>query len=219
MIEVYSLWPQPIAKNRYINHDLFKKKVLDFIEQNKELQVDDVTHPEKMKHFFQGPPPYNELNFFEYIKDDDFEKFLMRSSEIFIRDILGLYLEDGVTITDCWINICGNGAEQRLHQHGNSFISATYYLNYDPEKHAPLKFQNPYNFKSSPFMTLDIETITDYNHSESYCHFIEEGDLILWPSFLSHGYDINNEDERISISMNIVPSTLKTGPYSFQIKK
>lgn len=219
MFEVYSLWPQPIARKKYHNHIAFKEKVLNFMEQNKDIQVDDASYPNQLKHFFQGPPPYDELDFFEYIKDDDFENFLKESAKIFMGDILGLNLQSDVIITDCWINNCSEGGQQKLHKHGNSFVSGTYYLNYDPENHAHLKFENPYTSKFSPYMALDIENITDFNHQESFCTFIKEGDLVLWQSFLSHGYDINKKNERISISMNFLPNVLKCGPYSFKIQK
>lgn len=46
------------------------------------------------------------------------------------------------------------------------------------------------------------------------CDFVEEGDLLIWQSGLSHSYGISKADERISISMNFFPRYLRQGEYS-----
>ena len=47
MLGVYPLFPVPIAKAQYPpeKHKEFKDKVLKFIKENKELEVDGITSP------------------------------------------------------------------------------------------------------------------------------------------------------------------------------
>lgn len=217
MLGVYPLFPVPIAKAQYPKRNEFKDKVLDFIKDNKELEVDGITSPE-LKHFFNSSEL--EKGFFDYINDEDFKEFLLESSYSFVRGVMGYELEDDLIITDCWINTCYKNGFQRFHSHGNSFVSATYYVNYIPSIHSTLTFLNPFfNVHVEPFFDLNVIEQTQFNQKEIVCDFIEEGDLVLWSSHLDHGYDINIGNGRVSISMNFVPSKFKSGPYTFSIQK
>lgn len=217
MLGVYPLFPVPIAKAQYPKRNEFKDKVLDFIKDNKELEVDGITSPE-LKHFFNSSEL--EKGFFDYINDEDFKEFLLESSYSFVRGVMGYELEDDLIITDCWINTCYKNGFQRFHSHGNSFVSATYYVNYIPSIHSTLTFLNPFfNVHVEPFFDLNVMEQTQFNQKEIVCDFIEEGDLVLWSSHLDHGYDINIGNGRVSISMNFVPSKFKSGPYTFSIQK
>lgn len=216
MFDVHVLFPTPVAKIKYDNHDELKNKVLDFIKTNPELEVDGITSPE-LKHFFNSSEI--EEGFFDYVSDENFNQFLINSANIFSEQVMGFESQDMI-ITDCWLNNCYENGFQNFHNHANSFISGTYYINYNPELHSPLKFSNPlYHSVSNPYIDLNTERYTQFNHSESNCDFIEEGFLLLWMSHLSHGYDINKSNERITLSMNFMPSVLKSGPYKFKIEK
>ena len=217
MLGVYPLFPVPIGKVQYPKRNEFKDKILDFIKDNKELEVDGINSPE-LKHFFNSSEL--EKGFFDYIQDKDFKEFLLESSYNFVRGVMGYELEDDLIITDCWINTCYKNGFQRFHSHGNSFVSATYYVNYIPSIHSALTFLNPFfNVHVEPFFDLNIVEQTQFNQKEIVCDFIEEGDLVLWSSHLDHGYDINIGNGRVSISMNFVPSRFKSGPYTFSIQK
>jgi Putative 2OG-Fe(II) oxygenase len=217
MLGVYPLFPVPIAKVQYPQRNEFKDKVLNFIKENKELEVDGITSPE-LKHFFNSSEL--EKGFFDYIQDEDFKNFLQGSAYDFVKGVMGYELEDDLIITDCWINTCYKNGFQRFHSHANSFVSATYYVNYIPSIHSALTFLNPFfNLHVEPFFELNKGEITLFNQKEVECDFIEEGDLVLWSSHLDHGYDINIGNGRVSISMNFVPSKFKSGPYTFTIQK
>jgi len=218
MLGIYPLFPVPIAKTQYEpkKHVEFKKTVLDFIKDNKELEVDGIISPE-LKHFFNSSE--QEKGFFDYIPDQDFKKFLEESAFDFVSGVMGRDVEQ-MMITDCWINTCYKNGFQRYHSHANSYVSATYYVNYIPSIHSALAFSNPFlNVHVEPFMELNTIESTEFNQKDIVCDFIEEGDLVLWSSHLDHGYDINIGNGRVSISMNFVPSKFKSGPYTFSIQK
>ena len=171
----------------------------------------------------QGAKPQTDAirNLLDDIKKySDFENFILKSSKYFIKDIIGNEIDE-LVVTDCWINICGNGGHQPFHNHGNSYISGTYYLNYDPKIHSNLRFNSPFKFKDPgvQFMELNIDKYTQFNSKDVTCNFINEGMLVLWPSNLIHGYSDNSGEDRITVSMNIMPKRIKTGPYSFTVNR
>ncbi len=103
-------------------------------------------------------------------------------------------------ITNMWSIINKNGAANSRHHHGNSAISAAYYVRapqncgdivfYDPRP-APIYFHPLSN--SSNSLNGQVNKITPV-----------EGALVLFPSYLDHSVDANlSNDERIVISFNI----------------
>lgn len=210
---VYSIFPTSIATFEYEKHQEFKEKFLSYLDKNKDKLV-QTTYGINLWHMHNVP---NE-NFLDFYDDNqEFENFLTNSCKYYLKEIIGDKVDD-LIITDCWINICNDSGSQPFHNHGNSYISGTYYLNYDPDIHSHLKFNSPYHGNSRlPFLNLDIEKITPYNARDLECAFIKEGFLALWPSQLVHGYEKNNSKHRITISMNFLPKRFSSGPYSFSI--
>ncbi len=103
-------------------------------------------------------------------------------------------------ITNMWAIINRNGAANSRHHHGNSAISAAYYVRapencgnivfYDPRP-APIYFHP--NAKNSNSLNCQVNNIKPL-----------EGLLVLFPSYLDHSVDANEtNDERIVISFNI----------------
>jgi uncharacterized protein (TIGR02466 family) len=148
-----------------------------------------------------------------------FEEKISTFAADYIENILGYELKDGVVITDCWMNLCQNNGDQFLHNHGNSFISGTYYVNFNPDVHGKLKFQNKNmmsGMNSAPYLELTIKKNTKYNSGGAIMNY-NEGDVLLWQSHLIHGYSGNNSDNRISISFNIMPKHFYNNSYSFKV--
>jgi uncharacterized protein (TIGR02466 family) len=148
-----------------------------------------------------------------------FEEKISTFAADYIENILGYELKDGVVITDCWMNLCQNNGDQFLHNHGNSFISGTYYVNFNPDVHGKLKFQNKNmmsGMNSAPYLELTIKKNTKYNSGGAIMNY-NEGDVLFWQSHLIHGYSGNNSDNRISISFNIMPKHFYNNSYSFKV--
>ena len=134
---------------------------------------------------------------------------------------MGYYLQDGIIITDCWLNKCDAGGEQFYHTHANSYISGTYYVNYIRGIHAPIGFRNKdFNPENCTVQYLDIPVKypSKYNTQGAFVNY-EEGDLLLWPSNIAHGYEDNLENNRISISFNVMPKYIHNQSYSFRIER
>ncbi len=103
-------------------------------------------------------------------------------------------------ISSMWSIINKGGASNSKHHHGNSSISAAYYVRapensgnivfYDPRP-APIYF-HPLSKKPNNLNAM-VNSITP-----------KEGVLVLFPSYLEHSVDKNlSDEERIVISFNI----------------
>ena len=53
-------------------------------------------------------------------------------------------------------------------------------------------------------MQFDSTEPTPYNMTEATFNMVE-GDIIIYPSNITHGFDNNSEGQRISLTANIVP--------------
>ena len=83
-----------------------------------------------------------------------------------------------------------------------------------PGKHAPLLFVNQLN-EVHPYLRVGtgLKKNAHVEHTE--------GALLLWRSHIMHGYEENMEDNRMTISFNVMPTTIKSdgGNYGFKITR
>lgn len=213
----YSLFPQLLGVYGYDDNEELKKEINNIIGIYRDTKYEKREEHQGIVHYFND----HDQNLFGVMFEDNeviqkFKSFLIRKVNLY-ADEMG-YQHPGFFISDAWINICNTGNFQHPHNHVNSFFSGTYYLNYDKEVHPNLRFTNP-NLNGSSghaFMNLDKKN-PHQNHinADIYsCDFVEEGDLLIWQSGLSHSYGPSQADERISISMNFFPRYLRQGEYS-----
>lgn len=152
---------------------------------------------------------------------DKFHSWIKECTLDYITNTLG-YKCDSVVVTDCWLNKCDYAGFQFMHCHSNSFISGTYYVNFETGKHPHLGFQFPGGVPgamSKPYLELTESKQTKYNSTGAILPN-GEGDLLLWQSNLLHGYENSHADNRVSISFNVLPEVLDCrGTYSFKVVK
>ncbi len=139
-------------------------------------------------------------------------------------DLIG-FTCDEVVITDAWLNRANINAIQKPHSHNNSFLSGTYYINFNPKKHSQITF---YNHKllignnTNPSISLprSKNNSTPYNSKELLVK-CKEGQVLIWKSHLIHGYKTPNKlKNRLTLSFNIMPRTCTDGnAYSFTINE
>jgi uncharacterized protein (TIGR02466 family) len=101
-------------------------------------------------------------------------------------------------ITQSWLNYTETNQYHHKHQHPNSLISGVFYINCH-EEHDKIKFFND-NYK-----TIKLE-IKDWNmwNSESWWFPVKTGDIILFPSSLTHMVETKQGDNtRISLAFNV----------------
>ena len=107
---------------------------------------------------------------------------------------------DAVTpyITQSWLNYTEKNQYHHKHQHPNSLVSGVFYINCH-EEHDKIKFFND-NYK-----TIKLE-VKDWNiwNSESWWFSVKTGDVILFPSSLTHMVETKQGDNtRISLAFNV----------------
>ena len=56
--------------------------------------------------------------------------------------------------------------------------------------------------------------LTEFNQNNLVC--AKEGELLLFPSQICHGYENNKGDGRITLSMNIMPTVISSGDYGWR---
>jgi uncharacterized protein (TIGR02466 family) len=101
-------------------------------------------------------------------------------------------------ITQSWLNYTETNQYHHKHQHPNSLVSGVFYINCH-EEHDKIKFFND-NYK-----TIKLE-VKDWNiwNSESWWFPVKTGDVILFPSSLTHMVETKQGDNtRISLAFNV----------------
>ena len=103
-------------------------------------------------------------------------------------------------ITQSWLNWTKPEQYHHKHAHPNSFISGCYYVNANKETDKIYFYQNEY--RQIKFPPIEWNT---YN-SESWWFPVGSGDLVFFPSHLTHMVQpVCGEETRISLAFNMFP--------------
>ena len=122
-------------------------------------------------------------------------KFILEEVNAFAKDILGL--ESEMVITQSWFNKNQKGMQHHEHIHPNSIISGVWYPQID-ESLPPIKFRNT----KQAHITGNIVNYNNFN-SATFLLPMRNGELILFPSTLSHSVPTNFSDKvRFILSFN-----------------
>ena len=105
-----------------------------------------------------------------------------------------------VEITGCWANIHPSDAMHQAHSHPNNFLSAVYYVT-APEGGRQIMFFDP---RIQAFIVAPAVEETNVHNAEHLYFAVEEGMLLIFPSWLVHSVPASPSNERrISISFNV----------------
>jgi uncharacterized protein (TIGR02466 family) len=126
--------------------------------------------------------------------------------EVEIKKHLKKYIQDlelninpqSLRMTTCWVNIMPKGAIHTSHNHPQSIISGTYYVQIPPQSSA-LRLEDPRysQFMSRPALKTNTKTSTHISVPA------KPGDVILFESWLRHEVPLNASSKpRVSISFN-----------------
>lgn len=143
------------------------------------------------------------------ILDDipEVKKLLEHFCSFEYKNTLG-YKSD-LEIKQSWINVCEEGGHQEKHSHPNCLMCGTTFIK-KTKLHPPLAFFSPYVSERSNVSSLvDIPiNKNQFNLTEICFEQVDEGDTLMWPSWLLHGYQRNTSDTRISLSFNMMPTEI-----------
>ena len=102
-------------------------------------------------------------------------------------------------ITQSWLNYTKRNQYHHKHQHPNSLVSGVFYINAD-EKLDKIEF-----FKEHTYSTILLPT-NNYNlfNSTSWWFTVKTGDIVLFPSSLTHMVETKDGDNvRTSLAFNV----------------
>lgn len=204
----FEIFPVAIGQYEYNDHANLKLAIRDIMHHATEKRIST-----NAIHYFEQSGSFLELPSLK-----NFKEFLEDSVNHYANNLLKLNTEFFVTLG--WINQTHTNCVMGNHNHGNSYFSGTYYLNYNPIVHEPLAFVKELEFAAqSPYMGIIPQSYNTFNAPGYRVTEAKEGELIAWPSHLLHGHGPNKADDRISISMNFLPKYITNGIYKFKISK
>ena len=136
------------------------------------------------------------------------ESDVLKDLKSFILTNLNLYLENSnplpknknleIYITQSWFNYTRLNEYHHKHYHLNSFISGVFYIDVDPKTDS-ITFEESYPHKTLGYTP---DRWTPFN-SETWNVPVKNGDLLLFPSTLTHFVKNKEVDrERLSLSFN-----------------
>jgi uncharacterized protein (TIGR02466 family) len=133
---------------------------------------------------------------------DEFREFVDCVSEAAASALAYLKVgHENVRITGCWANLNASGAEHRLHNHPNNYLSGVYYVRTQPGADS-INFLDPR--PQTAIIRPPVTELTAEN-TEQVVVTVKDGLLLLFPAWLPHAVDPNRSDRiRISIGFNIM---------------
>lgn len=121
--------------------------------------------------------------------------------KICINQYVEVYGCNFVDISNTWVSYQYPNSKLKKHSHPGSTISGVLYLRADEES-SPIYFYNP-----NPFASFTTINNMENPFTREHMKFTPKtGDLLLFPSWLMHGSDVekNMSKERIILSFNTV---------------
>jgi uncharacterized protein (TIGR02466 family) len=187
MIEstINGIFPTPVYMSK-LDRELTKKE-LNFIDKSKLDHYKNEGNITSNDNYVLNQKVFGSLKKDLYLRVQDYFNKVLSTT-------------DAVTpfITQSWLNYTETNQYHHKHQHPNSLVSGVFYVNCH-EQFDKIKF-----FKES-YKAIKPE-IKDWNlyNSESWWFTVKTGDIILFPSSLTHMVETKEGDNtRISLAFNV----------------
>jgi uncharacterized protein (TIGR02466 family) len=129
---------------------------------------------------------------------------LFNDLTIFVNDVPQRYMgTSNLVLGNWWININGKYDYNESHDHQNSVLSGTYYVQVPEENMGDLVLHRGDNAEF--FLTSKVERKQTMANAMTIPCPVKESMFYLFPSWVKHSVERNNTDsERISIAFNFV---------------
>ncbi len=188
MIEstINGIFPTPIYMSK-LDRELTKKE-LSFIDKSKLDHYKNEGNITSNDNYILNQKVFSSLKEDLYLRVQDYFNKVLSTT-------------DAVTpyITQSWLNYTETNQYHHKHEHPNSLVSGVFYVNCH-EEFDKIKF-----FKKDAYQTIKPE-IKDWNlyNSETWWFTVKTGDIILFPSSLTHMVETKEGDNtRISLAFNV----------------
>jgi uncharacterized protein (TIGR02466 family) len=182
---INGIFPTPIYISK-INRELTNKE-LSFIDKTKsDCNKNDGNITSNNNYILNEKPFANIKKEIDLSVKDYFAKVISPANKI------------SPYITQSWLNYTETNQYHHRHAHPNSLVSGVFYINCH-EEHDKIKFFND-NYKA---IKLEVKDWNMWN-SESWWFPVKTGDIILFPSSLTHMVETKQGDNtRISLAFNV----------------
>jgi uncharacterized protein (TIGR02466 family) len=187
MIEstINGIFPTPIYISK-LDRELTKKE-LSFVDKSKLDHYKNDGNITSNDNYILNQKVFGSLKEDLYLRVEDYFKKVLSYT-------------DAVTpyITQSWLNYTETNQYHHKHAHSNSLVSGVFYINCHEELDK-IKFFN------DTYKTIKPET-KDWNlyNSETWWFTVKTGDIILFPSSLTHMVETKEGDNtRISLAFNV----------------
>ena len=182
---IVGLFPTPIYMSK-LNRELTNKE-LSFINKNKLNIYKNEGNITSEDNYVLDNKIFKNLKKELYLKVKDyFDKIICSKNDVVPY------------ITQSWLNYTETNQYHHKHAHPNSLVSGVFYIKCH-EEHDKIKF-----FKDN-YKTIKLE-VKDWNlyNSETWWFTVKTGDIILFPSSLTHMVETKQGDNtRISLAFNV----------------
>ena len=175
--------------------DIFPTKILG-VKLNDINSMDLDNYKNIIKSFsfidfgMNGKGSYNQ----KILEIDNFIKLkenILKFSKLYLDSLNNIY--EDLQISNSWVSILNKNEIVHEHYHSNSYISGVFYFSFS----SPIIFKCPQSDKWT--FQSELKNLPVYQINP------EPNLLLLFPSWLKHEVKPSNDDNRISISFNIIP--------------
>lgn len=130
----------------------------------------------------------------------DLTTFIEKSLHTYLMSTICPKNDTHLRITQSWLNWTKPGQYHHKHAHPNSLISGCYYVKANKETDKIFFYRDGYQQIKFPPIEWN-----SYN-SESWWYPVGTGDLVFFPSYLTHMVQpVGGEETRISLAFNTFP--------------
>ena len=190
---MHLFFSSPVWTTKVADHDNLNKEILNYILDLRKKNPEGIR-----KSNFNG---WHSKDF--DLNDEaskNFVKAIHGNINTALTDMNWDLEKQEVKITGMWAIINKKGAFNERHHHGNSDLSAAYYVS-APENCGDIVFYDP---RPAPVYKHPIARSPNLLNASVNSIKPQNGMLVLFPSYLDHSVNPNNsENNRIVISFNL----------------
>ena len=180
-----------------ITHNLFPTAVSFFEFGSKLTEIEESFIKNQETRNNNGNLTSVNNHLFDSVEIAEIARFCEESVQEYFKEVYAPKYDVTPYITQSWANYTSKGQWHHKHEHPNSFISGVFYVQAQKDIDKIFFYKNGYQQIKLPSDNYNL-----YN-SDSWWLGVETGQLILFPSHLTHMVQTVETDEtRISISFN-----------------
>lgn len=185
-MNVVSLFPTAVGQFKF-HRELTKEEYAFMETQEKKPNVGNTTSANRK---ILSELMFTELN-----------EFIEKSINQYFTEIISPEFDAKLNVTQSWLNYTEPGQYHHKHAHPNSFLSAVFYVNANPDVDK-IYFYSPRAYRQIDFPPKEWNLF----NSQSWWLPIGSGDLVVFPSYFEHSVEIKEgTNTRISLALNTFP--------------